>query len=89
MVSTQLDFRVFQQAVVQQFETMTPYPLFATVCDKDLLWQHYLGAFPVGTNPIFRKRQEYDCSCCRYFIKHVGHVVGIKAGKLVSIWDDS
>lgn len=88
MVSTQLDFRVFQQAVVQQFETMTPYPLFATVCDKDLLWQHYLGAFPVGTNPIFRKRQEYDCSCCRYFIKHVGHVVGIKAGKLVSIWDD-
>ena len=82
MVSTQLDFRVFQQAVVQQFETMTPYPLFATVCDKDLLWQHYLGAFPVGTNPIFRKRQEYDCSCCRHFIKRVGHVVGIKDGTL-------
>lgn len=88
MVSTQLDFRVFQQAVVQQFGTMSTYPLFTTVCDKDLLWQHYLGAFPIGTNPIFRKRQEYDCSCCRHFIKQIGHVVGVKAGKLVSIWDD-
>lgn len=56
MVSTQLDFRVFQQAVVQQFGTMTPHPLFSTVCDKDLLWQHYLGAFRrMGQSETFKK----------------------------------
>lgn len=88
ITATALDFKVFQKAIVEQFEKMKPYPLFTTVCDKDLLWQHYLGAFPLGTNPMFRKRQEYDCSCCRHFIKHVGNVVGIGSRGLITIWDN-
>lgn len=61
--------------------------LFEVSVDKDAMWNTYLDAFPAGTNNIFRERREYDCSCCRDFIKHIGNVAAIINGKLVSIWD--
>lgn len=51
--------------------------LFVADCDKDTLWNLYLDSFPEGTNPIYRVRREYDCSCCRSFIKTIGSVVYI------------
>lgn len=61
--------------------------LFTIDLDKDELWNKYLDSFPEGTNPMFRKRREFDCSCCRHFVKSFGNVVAIKNGKVISIWD--
>lgn len=61
--------------------------LFVTDIDKDILWNKYLNNFPTGTNKIFRERREFDCSCCRHFIKSFGNIVVIKNNKLISIWD--
>lgn len=60
--------------------------LFVTDVDPDTLWNLYLDSFPAGTNEVFRERREYDCSCCRHFVKQFGNVVVIKDGTVKSIW---
>lgn len=54
--------------------------LFETDIDRDALWELYLNSFPEGTNPIYRKRREFDCSCCRHFLKNIGGTVYIDDG---------
>lgn len=81
------EFRVFQAAVQKQFKRMQGLPLYRVALDKDKLWEKYLGAYPDGTNPIFRERTEHDCSACRHFVKTIGNIVAIEDGKLVSLWD--
>jgi len=80
-------FSDLKNAVVQQFELMHPHGLFKVAADKNLLWETYLGAFPKGSNPIFKERTEHDCQCCKHFIRAVGGLVTIVNGQLVSIWD--
>lgn len=86
---TTLNFQVFKKAVRDQFGRMVQGDLFCTVVDKDEMWNRYLDSFPEGTNKIFRERREYDCSCCRNFIKNLGHVVAIVDGEVVTIWDQA
>lgn len=86
-VVTDIRFHVFQRAITQQFHRMREMNLFTMALDRDALWETYLQAFPIGSNPMFRKRTEHDCSCCRQFVKSVGHVVGLKDGQMVSLWD--
>lgn len=74
----------------KQFEKMAKdFPmLFVTDVDMLKLWELYLDSFPEGTNNLYRTNREYDCSCCRHFIKIFGNVVAIDSrNRLVSVWD--
>lgn len=82
-----LQFSLFQAAVAKQFAVMTPNPMFRVDLTKDEMWATYLGAFPEGTDLIYRKRTQHDCSCCRHFIRDVGNVVAVVDNKIVTIWD--
>lgn len=82
-----MDFHQIKTAVQRQFKKMSAEHLFDVKVDGMKLWELYLASFPEGTNPMFRKRTEHDCSCCRSFIKNIGGLVAIKDGELVSIWD--
>lgn len=82
-----LEFKQLQNAVAKQFKAMATGPLFQVAIDKDRLWETYLGAFPPGTNPIYKTRTEHDCSCCKHFIRTLGGVVSIVGDELATIWD--
>lgn len=73
-----MHFKMMKQRMIENFKTtLGSNSLFEVNLDKDELWNLYLNSFPEGTNPIFRKRREYDCSCCRHFIKNIGPTVWI------------
>lgn len=84
-----LNFKTIKDAVETHFAAMADKynQLYATKIDKDELWELYMNTIPPQHNKIYRVRREYDCSCCRHFIKQIGNVIGIKDGRVESIWD--
>lgn len=73
-----MEFKMMKQRMVEHFNnSLGSNYLFEVELDKDELWNLYLDSFPAGTNPIFRERRTYDCSCCRNFIKNIGPTVFI------------
>lgn len=75
-----MEFNKMKERMVRNFEEkFNGVALFEVDLDKDYLWDLYLDSFPAGTNEIYRKRREYDCSCCRHFLKTMGSVVRIDA----------
>lgn len=81
-------FRDFVKAIQKNLQQMSKDSsrLFTVNVDTEELYNLYLNSFPAGTNEIYRERREYDCSCCRHFIRDVGNVVSIKNGELHTIW---
>src|SRR5574340_426093 len=82
-----MNFHAFATRIKDQFDMMSKHELFTVAATGDEMWDAYLAAFPEGSNPIYRKRTEHDCSCCRNFIRNVGNLVTIIDGRLVSVWD--
>lgn len=84
-----MEFRVVKTGLENHLNQMTKenMHLFVVDLDKDELWNLYLDSILEEDNQIFRVRREYDCSCCRHFIKSIGNVVSIKDGIVSSIWD--
>lgn len=79
-------FQAFSRAVSNQFNEMSKGELYVVRVEN--MADKYLASFPQGTNPMYRKRTVHDCSCCRNFIKHLGKVVCIKEGSIVTVWDN-
>lgn len=71
-------FKDLKERLANNFATaLGSKHLYEVEVDKDEMWNLYLDSFPEGTNPIYRTRREYDCSCCRHFIKNIGGTVFI------------
>lgn len=85
------DFPTFTRLVASSFRAMAKAAqVFVTSVEGDALYRSYLEAFPVGTDPIFAKRTEHDCSCCKRFIRRAGNVVTVDArGAIRTVWDDA
>ena len=81
-------FKDFVKAIQKNLQQMSKNSsrLFTVNVDTEELYNLYLDSFPAGTNEIYRERREYDCICCRHFIRDIGNVVSIKNGELHTIW---
>ena len=86
---TIMPFHSFHHKFMGHFDAMTKdaSALYRVDFDPDTLWNLYLDSFPAGTNPIYRTRREFDCSCCRHFIKTMGGVVALNGDEIKTIWD--
>lgn len=86
-------FSTFARHVAASFQDITKRgTVFVADLDGDELWSKYLAAYPEGTNPIFKKRTENDCSCCKQFIRRAGCVVAISNSHglaLRTVWDEA
>ena len=83
------DFTIFKKQFQKHFQEMTKnvQTIFMVNLNKDELWEPYLNSFPAGTNEIHKTNREYDCNCCRHFIRNYGGLVVIQDNKMISVWD--
>lgn len=81
-------FHGFAHLVATSFQDLVKSPtVFVADIDGDELYAKYLASFPEGTNPIFKKNTEHDCSCCKHFIRRAGSVITITDGAVRTVWD--
>ena len=80
-------FKSFAQLVDKQVDKMSKHDLYYVDVEVDKLYDLYIASFPSGTNEMYIERTEHDCSCCKSFIRRIGHMVAIINGKIVTIWD--
>lgn len=82
------DFKPFAKKVSDRFNDMQKHPrLFVVGTENRVIEQVYLDAFPEGTNQVYKVNREYDCSCCKNFLRNIGNVVAIVNGKVETVWD--
>lgn len=80
-------FPAFARMVAESFQDIAKgTSVFVADLDGDELWAKYLAAFPEGTDPLFKKRTEHDCSTCKQFIRRAGCVVAVENGEVLTVW---
>jgi len=76
-------FDQLKTAVQQNFAEMAKLPtLFYVAIDRDQIWEQYLNGF---ADPIVR--QEYNCNCCKSFLRQWGGIVAIVDNQVQTLWD--
>ena len=85
------DFPSFARLVAATFQRLAKSSaVFTAGVTGDDLYEVFLAAFPEGTNPLFKKRTEHDCGCCKSFIRRVANVVTVADdGHVFTVWDDA
>lgn len=85
------EFQTFAKKVSASFQDIAKTAqVYVTSVDGDALYQCYLAAFPDGTNPVFKKQTEHECSCCRQFIRRAGNIVAVNdQGTVRTVWDEA
>ena len=80
-------FPAFAKLVAMSFQDRVRNAnVFVADLEGDDVYAKYLAAFPEGTNPVFKKNTEHDCSCCKQFIRRAGSVITID-GAVHTVWD--
>ena len=79
------NFKPFAQTINARLTELSKHELYTTV-KGDYLWHSYLGAFPEGTDPVYKTNTEHNCNCCKNFVRNFGPLVAIIDGKKQSIW---
>ena len=84
-----MDFITIKKAIEKHVSKMMEDNsiLYVANVEEDVLYNLYLDTIPAQHNKIYRIRREYDCSCCRHYIKRLGAVVAINGTEVESIWD--
>ncbi len=81
------DFHVFATRVHEHYLELSKNELYVAGTAGDDVFTRYLASFPRGSNPIYKTRTEYDCSCCKSFVRNIGRVVSLKDGKVDTVWN--
>lgn len=76
-------FVEFKKQMQENFNSLLArsQQLYVTNVDKEAMWNTYLASFPV------EEQQEYNCNCCKSFIRHYGGLVFIIDGSVFTIWN--
>lgn len=83
-----LQFNDIRCAVGQQFAKISKEPtLYYADIDRDKIVAVYLDSIPAEHNKVYRKQREYDCSCCKQFLRTAGSAVAIIDGHIETIFD--
>lgn len=61
--------------------------LYVTDVNNDKLWELYLESIPAEFNPQYKERREFDCNCCKQFVRNLGGIVAVVNDKIETIWD--
>lgn len=88
---TDSKFQTFTKIVAASFQAVAGAPqVYVASVDGDALYRRYLAAFPEGTNPVYRKQTEHECSSCRHFLRRAGNVVAVSdEGVVRTTWDEA
>jgi hypothetical protein len=83
------NFPSFAKLVAERYESLFKHSnVFVVDVDGDKFYESYLASFPEGTNQMFKKRLEHDCSTCKQVVRRAGNVVAIaNNGTVLTAWD--
>lgn len=74
-------FKEIQAAVLKQAAVLAGMRLLR-VTPGDDLFEKYLSCFPEAV-----VKQEHNCNACKSFIRQYGKIVGVKEGRIHTLWD--